>query len=132
MTFLESSALLTDISFGNRVRISLSKYMNELILVPESKPEGQRISNAFDSEVQKTLNALVGNEAVLAAASGSSVDDATLAQLVKDIVITLSPSNQTVPTGFLSGGYMPQHYPYSAAQPLPQTPPAPKDGGKEK
>ena len=127
MTYLEATSLLYDAPFSGRVRVSLSKYMNYILATapgPEHDAqikEGLRIANAFEAEVQKCLYSLVGDPEVLAAASGSNVDDNTLSLLVEKIVKSLAPVTPAAPA-VMSSGPLPQHYAYERSQPIPKPP----------
>lgn len=100
MTYLEASQLRNDQSFTNRVRVAVAKWQDYLINTGTGDPEftekvgeGVRISNNFEGEVSKCVNALVGDTEVLLLESGTTVTDATLSALVEKYIRALSPLN---------------------------------------
>jgi hypothetical protein len=109
MTYQEASTLKLNQPFIDRVRVAVAKWQDYLINTGEGDPEyaekvaeGARINYNFEVEVQKVLNALIGDTELLALQSGETVTDVQLSSICEKYIQAFSPMN-TQPAALASG-----------------------------
>lgn len=117
MTYQEAATLKSNQPFIERVRVAVSKWQDYLINTGVADPEyaaktaeGARINSNFEGEVQKVLNAMIGDVEVLALPSGATVTDVQLSAITEKYVKAFAPSVPN-PSAMMAPGFPPQPRP---------------------
>lgn len=111
MTFQEAATLKSNQPFIERLRVAVSKWQDYLINTGTGDPEyevkvaeGARINANFENEVQKCLNAMIGDTEFLALQSGATVTDAQLSAITEKYIKAFSPPVLN-PAAMMTPGY---------------------------